>query len=348
MPEKIAFQHISSRQTTNPKWFSPEKQLAASCNPPNLSLINHLTMQMERFISAYQVPDLSIALVDNASTIWTKSFQHGGNRRKAYADNEQARYSVNTLSHVLTAIAIMQQMEQGNLSIDKPYSALFPYMPGATFTLRDLLSYPSKLDQLYLKNQNTPLPRSKGSSVESYSHALTCAALEQASRQSIVDYMNRQLLPQLNMRQSSFHVRAFSDKPNNKSDNSAFSSRLQTTIDDLSQIIKMVNRRGASSAERVLHPDTINTMINPQTPTQELSHYGLGWHIFEETQNSKLVGHLELSAFSSSSVMLLDMHTQVGIALLTNNQQCQLPLYTIAKKALTHMINIKRHDSGSI
>lgn len=348
MSGKISLDQISSRQTTTPKWFSPDSHITASCRTPNLSLIKFLSAHIERFITSYNVPDFSIALIDNTSTVWTRDFRNSCSSPKTYSEIKRANYSVNTVNHVFTAIAVLQQMEQGNLSIDKPYSKLFPNIPDTAFTLRDLLSYPSKLDPLSMENQQGGLPHLKGSSAVNYSHALTCAALEQASRQNIVDYMNRQLLPQLAMRQSSFHVTSYSDKPNTDvSPSSAFSYHLKTSVEDLSHVLKMVNRHGASSAERVLHPETIHTMMTAQTSNQRLGQHGLGWRIFQETHDSKLVGHLELSAFNSSSVLLLEMHSQVGIVILTNSQQCQLPLYTIAKNALTHMINIKRHTSGS-
>lgn len=92
-----------------------------------------------------RLPAVSIALVDGATTVWSKGFGLADPARKIAADAETL-YRVGTLTKLFTDVAIMQLVEGGSLDLDAPLTKYLPaFRPKNPFrksiTLRELLTH---------------------------------------------------------------------------------------------------------------------------------------------------------------------------------------------------------------
>lgn len=95
------------------------------------------------------IPGLSIALVDDQRIVWARGFglARVGDSTPASAETV---YRVGSVTKLFTALAVMQEVEQGRLDLDAPVSRYLPeFAPvnpwGSIITLRRLLTHRSGL-----------------------------------------------------------------------------------------------------------------------------------------------------------------------------------------------------------
>ena len=96
-----------------------------------------------------KLPALSIALVDDRSTVWAQGFGFEDAQKKLTASAHTV-YRVGSVSQLLTDLAIMQLVERGQLDLDAPVTRYLPaFAPRNPFngqiTLRQLISHRSGL-----------------------------------------------------------------------------------------------------------------------------------------------------------------------------------------------------------
>src|SRR5262245_47169831 len=109
--------------------------------------------ELERLIAhemkSKSLPALSIALVDDQTTVWAKGFGLADPAAKEPATAETV-YRVGSVSKLFTDLAVMQLVEQGKLDLDAPVANYLPdFKPdnpsGRPITLRLLLTHHSGL-----------------------------------------------------------------------------------------------------------------------------------------------------------------------------------------------------------
>jgi len=95
------------------------------------------------------IPGVSIALVDDQQTVYARGFGLADKARRVPAA-PQTVYRAGSISKLLSAMAVMQLVEQGKLELDKPvtgYDPQFrivnPFDPSQAITLRQLLCHRS-------------------------------------------------------------------------------------------------------------------------------------------------------------------------------------------------------------
>jgi CubicO group peptidase (beta-lactamase class C family) len=95
------------------------------------------------------VPGVSIALVDEQRTVYARGFGLADKARRVPA-TPQTIYRAGSISKLLTAMAVMQLVEQGKLDLDKPVTAfdpgfriVVPLEAAGPITLRQLLCHRS-------------------------------------------------------------------------------------------------------------------------------------------------------------------------------------------------------------
>lgn len=106
----------------------------------------------------YGVPGLSVALFDDQGLLWSDGF--------GYADNNESRpataqtvYRVGSLAKPLTALAVMQLADQGEVDIDQP---LFAYLEGFSTQTRFTQADPITLRQILHHHSGLPGNITKG------------------------------------------------------------------------------------------------------------------------------------------------------------------------------------------
>lgn len=202
---------------------------ASDVKPPKpyADAVTVLERWIEQEVAAKKLPALSLALVDDQTTVWSRGFgwQDEGHMMHASADT---LYRVGSVSKPFTALLIMLFVELGLLELDEPIQTYLPeFNPtnktGKRITLRQMLSHRSGLVREspvgnYFDESNPTLAETVHSlnrtalvydpeAKTSYSNAALATVgyvLERTQQERFEFLMQRKFLEPLGMTSSSF------------------------------------------------------------------------------------------------------------------------------------------------
>lgn len=277
-----------------------------------------VTALAQSSMEAEKIPGLSLALFDDRGIIWATGFGladvGGGVPARA-----ETVYSAGNLSMPVSAAAVMQRVEQGDIELDHPLAAQLPAFSIRTrfdkappITPRNLLSHHSGLPAKHFKGMWTRAPLSLADFVtvlrEEYAaappqrvfstsepgYAVLGRLLEVRSKRDFAPYMQEHLLAPLGMTQSSFippgsgSTRAAKGYWRGKIEAPAFALRdvpavgLYSNVLDLARFARMLLNGGELDGRRVLKPESVAEMLRPQNARVALdldNRIGLGWRL---------------------------------------------------------------------
>ena len=277
-----------------------------------------------------ELPAVSIALVDDQQTIWSKGFGFADPVKKVPATAETV-YRVGSVSKLFTDIAVMQLVEQGKLDLDVPVTRYVPDLkPRNSFakpiTLRQLMSHRSGLvreppvghyfDPTHPSLKATIASLNKTSLVyppesrTKYSNAAIAAVgyvLERTQNEPFAKYLKRSVLDPLGLDKSSFEPTPSIAKDLSKAymwtvDGRVFEAptfelgispagSMYTTVNDMGRFISAMFAGGQGKNGRMLRPATLEQMWTPQfAPAGQKTGYGIGFGI-REFEGRRTIGH---------------------------------------------------------
>jgi serine beta-lactamase-like protein LACTB len=295
------------------------------------------------------IPGLAIAVAVDGRMVFAEGF--------GYADLEQrvpawpeTKFRIGSISKPLTAVALMQLVEQRKIDLDAPVQKYVPSFPdkGARITPRLLAGHLAgirhyKNDEFLIAKhydsiveglkifKDDPLVAPPGTkySYSTYGFNLLSAVIESASGETFLDYMQRHVFNAFGLvhttadenrrlveQRSRFYSRATGGGLENAPyvDNSykwAGGGFLSTPED--------VVRFGSA----LLHPgfltaDSLNLLFSSQkTIAGQETGYGMGWGIGKSQSGQRIYQHSGGSV-GGSCQMIVYPETSVVVALLTN------------------------------
>lgn len=276
-------------------------------------LEQYMDWYFARQMSKHNVPGVSVALVSDDKILWMKAYGHADVERELPATTRSV-YQVGSISKIITAAAVMQQVERDALDLDTPIQRYLPeFSMQSRFgdtprpTLRELLSHHAGLPTYYLKGffSNQPLtelvqalkdehlaypPRA----IFNYSNLgpdIAGAALERLSGHDFASTARTALLDPLGMEHSSFvldaRVRPLLARGYVKRQatdtvtlRDVPAGGLFTNVEDLGRFMRMILGEGMLDGKRVLNRDSVLAMTTPQFVGTKLDfgqRFGLGW-----------------------------------------------------------------------
>lgn len=133
----------------------PAAALAADyCECPDAQTHAERQEALERILRDYDTMGASIALIRDGRIIDT--FQYGrANRADSIPVDSETYFRLASISKMITAVGVLQLVEQGVLSLDAdlgdyyPFPIRNPYFPDTPITLRHLMSHTSSLSDGY-------------------------------------------------------------------------------------------------------------------------------------------------------------------------------------------------------
>jgi CubicO group peptidase (beta-lactamase class C family)/D-alanyl-D-alanine dipeptidase len=297
---------------------------------PYLEVARKLEPWLTAELQAKGLPALSIALVDDQRIVWARGFGFADPARKVPATAESV-YRVGSVSKLFTDLAVMQLVEQGKIDLDRPVSSYVPeFAPRNPYktaiTLRQLMSHrsglvreppvghyfdpsPPTLEDVVRSLATTTLVFEPGTRTK-YSNAgvtVVGAVVEKAAGEPFAAAIDRALLRPLRMSRSSFH-------PGNALSaqiahglmwtydgqtvatptfllGTGPAGNLVSSVVDLSHFLSFLFADGASPEGRLIKPETLRAMIEPQLGKPgESPGFGLGFAI-SKLENDRRIGH---------------------------------------------------------
>ncbi len=332
---------------------------------------SYLEWYIPQLMKKHHVPGVSIALVDGQKIVWARGFGYA-DREKAIPASATTIYQTGSISKVITATAVMQQVEQGRIDLDEPVQK---YLPGFSMrsrwgttpapSARALLSHHAGLPTYYLKgffsNQSlTSLiaelkpeylayPPGQVFNYSNLGPDLMGLAMENLSGVPFAEHMQRSLLKRLGMHNSSFtlspeatpllargYVDGQASDPVQVRDVPA--GALSSNVLDLGRFIQFTLGDGSLDGQRVLARKYLDAMLQPQYPNSPLDfgqRFGLGWMLsgIDLPQAGAVAWHNgSTKAFVSQMVILPEK--KLGVVVLANANSAGPLVYDVAEQAL--------------
>lgn len=287
-----------------------------------------LTQLITAQMAEKQLPALSIALVDDQTTVWARGFGYADPADSTPATAETA-YRVASVSKLFTDLAVMQLVEAGRVALDTPVTRYVPeFHPANPFgppvTLRELLAHRSglvreppvgnyfdptapSLEATALSLDSTALIYAPGSRTKYSNAAITLAGyiVERVTGEPFAAHMRRAVFQPLGMENSSFDpspelLRRRAHGTMWTTDGRTFpaptfrlglvpAAELTTTMLDLGRFIGALFAGGRGARGRIVAESTLAAMWGIQFGgAGQPSGYGLGFEV------SRLDGHLRI------------------------------------------------------
>ncbi|MCS6817746.1 MAG: serine hydrolase [Blastocatellia bacterium] len=338
-----------------------------------------LTAVLEPFIrhemADKDLPALSIAVVDDQRLIWARGFGYADPERKIPATPGTV-YRVGSVSKLFTAIAIMQWVEQGKLSLDAPITGVLPdFRPknpfGTPITLRQLLSHRAGLVReppvghyfdpteptlaatvASLNETELIYPPSARTKYSNAGIAVVGAVLERLSGEPFARYVKRAVLQPLGLSKSSFEPEPELIRDLAKGYMWTYHGRvfeaptfqlgmapagsMYSTVVDLARFLSALFAGGRG----VLRPQTLAEMWTPQF-AGEASGFGIGFAI------SRLDGHRRIGhggaiyGFATELAALPDQ--KLGVVVVATKDFSNRVVERIADAALRILLAVREN-----
>ena len=309
--------------------------------------ISSIDSAINALMTRTHTPGASVAVAKGNAIIWSKGYG------KADLENDTPAkpntiYRLASTSKPITAVAIMQLVEQGLIDLDAPIQKYIPSFPQKKYpiTTRQLLGHLSGVRHYIGEDEFNMLPyKSLTEGLEvfkndtlmhkpevqmtytTYGYVILGVIIESASGMSFMDYLKENIFKRAGMTQTFadepmeiIHHRArFYDLVDGKLYNARYINSsyrwpgggLLSTVEDLSRF-SMALQHG-----QLVKPATLQQMTTSlKTTDGKVTNYGFGW-ILGLSQNPKVIWHGGIQPGATTALAFLP-EKNLSVVVLTN------------------------------
>jgi CubicO group peptidase (beta-lactamase class C family) len=317
------------------------------------TLPTELVSKVDAFVTERMVlgklPGLSLVIVKDGQVTYTKGYGFA-NIEKQIAMTDHTRVAIGSTTKGMTALAVMQLVEQGKLDLDAPVENYVPWFSvddphGDDITLRHLLTHtsglpasaafdgnrePDALEQHVRSLATTKLQRTPGSEFEYANDGYAVAGLvvQEVSGMPYADYMTKFIFAPLGMQDATFdftraeaegmaqgYIRqrsSFVPRPLLVSQGFAPAGTLLTSASDVGNYLAALLNGG----EKVISEGSLEEMWKPQATIGDGTQYGFGW-VIVNLDGLELITH-DGSVEVSGSIFVIVPSQKLAVGVLTN------------------------------
>ena len=296
-----------------------------------------------------KVPGMAIAVSHDGKTIWQEGFGYSDREDKKPVDPTLTKFRIGSVSKPYTTAALATLYEQGKINLDAPIQTYVPYFPKKKddITLRQLgghlagiwhyqgsefmsqINYETVKEGIDIfKDSDLIHPPGSQYSYSSYGWNLISAAIEGASGEDFLSYMQKTVFEPLNMKNTTAeyanmeisHVTKYYHKNNgqveiapyvNNSYKWAGGGFLSTTSD-------MLKFGNAHLKNDFLKKETKEVFLtNQKTNAGKLVNYGIGWRIGEDKKRRHWFGHSG-GSIGGTTYLIIYPKEKLVVAVTTN------------------------------
>ncbi len=311
------------------------------------------TLVCERL--APRVPGLQVAVAVDGRLVWSEAFGYADLERRRPVSRE-TQFRIGSVSKPLTAAAVAQLYEQGELDLDAPVQRYVASFPAKRYpiTTRELAGHLAGIrhyrDQEFLLNRHFAgvvdglsifeddsllFPPGTKFSYSSYGWNLVSAVVEGASGEGFLPYMSEHVFRPLGMTHTAPdrvdsvvpHRTQFYDR------DSTGHFTIAPPVDNsykwagggfLSTAEDLVKFGSALLAEGFLKAETLTLLFTTQrTSAGEPTGYGIGWFVGSDSLGHRRVFHGGGSV-GGTAAFGVDRDSRVVVAILTNLTEAPL------------------------
>lgn len=321
------------------------------------SSVERLRREVPDLLSTHEVPGVAIGICDASGLLWSEGFGTIGRDRDDRV-NPRTMFSVQSVSKLYTATAVMTAVQDGLLDLDQPITA---YLPGFTvnsawerhperrITLRHLLSHTAGFTHEASAGSNVVGGRSWSAHCRSISDSwlrfpvghhyeysnlgidLAAYALQTVAGRPFHAVARDRLFEPLGLQRTTFDQRAISGEQDRARGYDPAVPRLRvwipmiaagglyTSVEDACRFVTFHLARG----ERLLAPDLLDEMsaVPFAEPNQDLG-YGLG--LAQIRWDGRLILGHGGGGFGFTCFLAWSPADRVGVVVLTNSTTSSL------------------------
>ena len=336
---------------------------------------NQANERIQQLIDSRQLDGVSIGVVNEKGLLWFNNFGYA-NREKGVKTTERTLYRTGSLSKLLTAAAILQLEEQGEIDIDQAASAYIPrfyyktrFSEPGVITPRHLLSHlsglPSNINKGHwtderfsdvverLRIEYAAYPTDFITNYSNVGYSLLGVIVEENSDYLFEDYIQQHLFEPLHMHHSNFNPYGASGDQAavGYKDHVAQSNLplrdipamgLNSNLLDLSNFIQMLLNDGRYRNHQILSADSVETMFTPQNTDVELdfdNRIGIPWFLSRRGEQQVLIAEHGGTTINFSSQIVLAPSKKLAVIVLSNTSQANKTIRKVARSLLNHLIS---------
>ena len=297
---------------------------------------------------------LSLALVDDQKVLWAEGFGYA-DRERRLAAKPDTLYAAGDLAQLLTAMAVLQFVEQGAIRLDQPIRQVLPefsirsrYPSTGAITVRQLLTHHAGLPAMHFRGMWTPKPEPLAAFVARLREEYATSPPDQVYSPSFPGYdvlgrmievlchkdfatcLKDRLLTPLGMTGSGFSpppalaMHYWQDKPIlSQTVRDVPAAGLSSSVTDLARLVQMIFGQGKLDGRSLLSPRSLQEMLRVQNEKVVLdldNHVGIAWYLsginFPQARTVAWLNNR--SPFSRGRILLLP-EQKLGVIILTNS-----------------------------
>lgn len=286
----------------------------------------------------------TIAVVKDGNLLFSKGYGYADVANKKPVSPEGTLFRPGSVSKLFTWTAVMQQVEQGKLDLDRDVNEYLDFKIPDVFeqpiTLKHILThtpgFEEQIKDLFVVDTNPPnlgeyvkthiptriYPPGKVPAYSNYATALAGYIVERVSGMPFNDYVDANIFKPLGMTKSTFAQPLPADLADGMSKGyrlatdeavpfemvTAFpAGSLSATAADMSKFMLAHLQGGEMNGQRILKPETAKLMHTRLFALDDAAH-GMAHGFYEEDQNGlRIIGHGgDTIAFHSDLHLLLD------------------------------------------
>ncbi|MHB0998546.1 MAG: serine hydrolase domain-containing protein [Armatimonadota bacterium] len=327
-------------------------------------------------MAEYDVPGLSIAVVDHDETVWSEGFGVT-EQNKSQRVTPKTVFSIQSISKTYTALGFLIAVDRGHISLDEPVKK---YLPRFRVRSRDDVDYSSHITFRHLLSCRSGLPP-EAPVGNNYSHSnfedhiesilnlwlrhppgerysysnlgfdLVAYVLQLVNRQPFEEYIARNIFAPIGMEVSTFDQNRFlinvesavgHDKaPLVKTPVPMLGSAgMYSNADDMARFVSFLMTRGQSDGNNIVRPETLRLMYTPVAESESEFTYCLGAES-GSFEGSRLMTHGGGGyGFRTTQDVLID--DGLGVVVLTNSRNHPFMQQTLSRRILKDMLDLER------
>ena len=354
-------------------------------NPPIATgdygaVAKRLEPMIEKQMKAHHVVGLSIVLVDDQMTVWSKGFGYADLSKEVPATGDTI-YRVGSISKPITAVAVEQLVDQGLLDLDKLFASYIPefsvrsrFAGSQAITARNLMTHHAGVPEVErfdtlrelitdLKGEYANFPPNMVYSYTNTGFSLLGRLIEVLSGKEFSEYMDEAVLRPIGMLDSSYILRD-RQKVNLSKGYTGGNERVTTPIphvpagaayssaSDLGRFLQMIFNDGVVGNRRILSSAGVAELLRPQNEDIPLDldlRVGLDWVLTEmdiaDGDKVRIAIHGGATPLFHAQVRF-SQDAKIGVVVLINSAEGGGIIESLANEAMNLMYEAKTGESA--
>lgn len=326
-------------------------------------------------IEAKEHVGISAGVYADEKIIWAKGAGMA-NREKKVPATAKMIHRIASISKPMTAVAILQLVEKGQIDLDAPiqeYVPEFPVKPEGAITTRQLLTHTSGINHYSgskdgfstkpyatlleamnrFKDRKLVGTPGKVYTYTTYGYVVLGVIIEKVSGMEYEAYMKKHVWEPAGMLSTSVErnnkqlankagLYKITDKEDLKNDlNTDLSMKIpgggiQSTTEDLLRFGKAILNN------TLLKQETLDVMLVDPKIRQGGNPYAMGWFIYKDAsnENGRIIGHSGSQAGTSTQLMIM-LDKKVVVAVVSNTRNQWNNVFGLTDQLLDYTINIE-------